>query len=97
VHGTRNARRERVDHFGVEAGDRASFIIVSRGFEEMTGTGMRVRRGNDEAIDADAVGARGQRRDAAVQQGRAEGEIGSDEREAVPAAVGHHEHARVEP
>src|SRR5258705_105252 len=61
VHGTRNPRRQRVHHLGIEAGDRASLVIVSGGFEEMTGTGVRVGRCNDKAIHADAVGARGHR------------------------------------
>ena len=96
VNRTGNPRRERIDHHGIEAGDRASLVIVSGGLEEMTGAGVRMGRRNNEAIHADSVGARGERRDAAVQQGRAEGEIGDDERQAIAAAVGQHEHARIE-
>ena len=96
MYGTRDARCERIDHHRVVAEDRASLVVVSGRFEEMTRTRMRVGHRDHETIHADAVRPRGQRRDAAVQEGRAEGEICDDESQAVAAAVGQDEHARIQ-
>ena len=62
----------------------------------MTGTGMRVGHRDDEAIHADAIAACRERSDTAVQQRRAEPEIGDDESQPIAATVGQDEDTRVE-
>jgi len=96
MHRTRNPRRERVDHHGIEPRDRASLVVVSGGLKEMTGAGVRMRHRDHEAIYADAVGARRERSDTAVQQRRAEAEIGDDESQPIAATVGQDEDPRIQ-